>query len=122
MAGALRRLRGSALLIAIYFFLNFLMIKANATSRAEHTPRSPNADELRLLGDWLIDQGCDEFSAQELPACGYIAVFDHYVTGSPGYVGKVLSVIWDGSPSTYDVFVWKDGKMEHCRHEFDSRE
>ena len=42
----------------------------------------------------------------------YIAVFDDYQTGCPGYCGKLMSVVWDGSPSTYDVFIWPNGNLQ----------
>ena len=83
---------------------------ANAiTSQA---PRNPNSDELKQLANWLQSLGAyDEEGATMTAENAYAAVYDTYCTGCPGYVGKLMSVVWDGSPSTYDVFIWTDGKM-----------
>jgi hypothetical protein len=54
----------------------------------------------------------------EMTACNaYIAVFDQYQTGCPGYCRKVMTVVWDGSPSTFNVFFWENGKMEEVENE-----
>ena len=79
-----------------------------ATSQA---PPQPNADELDQLSRWLCEQGYDPDTAMMTATTAYVAVYDEYVTGCPGYCGKVLSVVWDGSPSCFDVFTWCDGVM-----------
>lgn len=44
----------------------------------------------------------------------YIAVFPHYMTGSPGYVGKVYVIVWDGAPEFYDAFIeGKNGQLKY---------
>jgi hypothetical protein len=76
-------------------------------------PRRPNAGELQQLAAWLQSLGAyDEATATVTAENAYIAVYDEYCTGCPGYFGKLMSVVWDGSPSTYDVFIWSDDKME----------
>jgi len=81
---------------------------------SSQAPRRPNADELKQLANWLQSLGAyDEENAAMTADNAYIAVYDHYCTGCPGYVGKLMSVIWDGSPSTYDVFIWSDNEMQH---------
>jgi hypothetical protein len=107
-------------------FLSSIFIMATAhedTSPAEYTPRPPNAEEKKQLADWLLATGAYEADdAASLADCAYVAVFDHYATGCPGYVGKVISVVWDGSPSTFDVFTWEDGVMECSGREYDEKE
>lgn len=76
-------------------------------------PRLPTPQEIRELKNHFCRRGGDALTVD----CAYIAVFDHYVTGSPGYVGKLLSVVWDGSPSFYDVYIWVNGKIEDVEKE-----
>ena len=35
-----------------------------------------------------------------------IAVFDNYITGSPGYSGKLMVVVYDGSPEMTEAYTW----------------
>lgn len=49
-------------------------------------------------------------------------MYDDYCTGGPGYAGKLLSVVWDGGPSFFDVFTWQGGQMERTGREFDEKE
>jgi len=94
-----------------YHFPIFIMAIQPTTSQA---PRSPNDEELKQLAGWLQSLGAyDEEFATITASTAYVAVFDHYQTGCPGYCGKLLAVVWDGSPSTYDVFVWSNGNIEH---------
>jgi len=37
--------------------------------------------------------------------------YNHYLTDCPGYAGKVMSVVWSGSPSRFDLFTWDQGTM-----------
>jgi hypothetical protein len=74
-------------------------------------PRTPNAEELQQLAGWLAGQGYDLDDATGIASAAYVAVYDYYMTGGPGYVGKLMSVVWDGSPSTFDVFTWQGGEM-----------
>lgn len=97
------------------------MAKANETSPATNQPRSPNADELRQLADWLQSHGHDEYAA-EIATYAYVAVYDHYTTDSPGYAGKLMSVVWSGSPTFFDVFTWEDGKIERGDRDYDEKE
>jgi hypothetical protein len=80
--------------------------------------RRPNACELQQLANWLQSLGAyDEATATMTAENAYIAVYDEYCTGCPGYFGKLMSVVWDGSPSTYDVFIWSDDKMEQVERD-----
>ena len=77
------------------------------------TPRVANAEEITQLAAWLHEQGYDLEDAVLTARDAYVAVYDNYVTGCPGYCGKLMSVVWDGSPDCFDVFTWDDGKMVH---------
>jgi len=35
-----------------------------------------------------------------------IAVFDNYITSSPGYSGKLMVVVYDGSPEMTETYTW----------------
>jgi hypothetical protein len=87
-----------------------------STRPPNYTPRAPTDDELKELSVWNVKQGLDEDDAEHVARCAYVAVFDQYESGSPGYVGKVMTVVWDGSPSTFNVFTWNKGRMEEAVH------
>ncbi len=74
-------------------------------------PRSADATELDQLVHWLCEQGHDEDDATLTARIAYIAVYDNYMTDGPGYTGKLMSVVWGGSPDTVNIFVWKNGHM-----------
>jgi hypothetical protein len=80
--------------------------------------RVPTDHELaRISGTRLVEQGYNQADAYMVAQNAYVAVFEHYQTGSPGYVGKVMTVVWDGWPSTFNVFTWDGDKMEEQVHE-----
>ena len=35
-----------------------------------------------------------------------IAVFDNYITSSPGYSGKLMTVVYDGAPEMTETYTW----------------
>lgn len=85
----------------------------------KNTPRLPNAQELEELALFTSSQyGYSSDPVENLEEarhtveCASIAVFDNYVTGGPCYFGKVMCVIWDGSPSQYEVYTWKNGQIQ----------
>jgi hypothetical protein len=82
-------------------------------AESSQVPRPPTSKEITQLKKLLCPGGVDPLSIN----CAYIAVFDHYITDSPGYAGKLMSVVWDGSPSIYDVYVWVDGKIRYVEKE-----
>jgi len=63
-------------------------------------PRLPTQEELNELASY------SEMELEEVQDYGYIAVFDHYCTDSPGYFGKVMVVVWSSGPSIHQVFIW----------------
>jgi hypothetical protein len=84
---------------------------------AEYTPRAPTDSELKELSEWNVGLGLDQDVVDTFIQDAYVAVFDQYQTDSPGYVGKLMMVVWAGSPSMFNVFVWRDGKMEEEVHD-----
>lgn len=87
-------------------------------------PRVPNAEEIAELEDYVLQEispddllaGDGELEdASHIVADAYVAVFDHYVTSSPGYRGKLMAVVWDVAPELYEVFVWRDGDLVPVR-------
>jgi len=83
---------------------------------AENVPRAPNEIELQQLWLWMKAMHHDDnycLDEQDWFRGFYIAVFDHYCTGCPGYSGKLLYLVWDGTPDCCDVFVWKGSEMIH---------
>jgi len=35
-----------------------------------------------------------------------IAVFDNYITSSPGYSGKLMIVVYEGAPEMTETYMW----------------
>ena len=35
-----------------------------------------------------------------------IAIFDNYITSSPGYSGKLMIVVYDGAPEMTETYTW----------------
>lgn len=81
-------------------------------------PRKPNEVELRQLAQFIAQQSGfsddpikNEAEAARIVSSAFIAVFDDYCTGGPGWFGKLMVMVWDGSPSQYEVYVWEHGKL-----------
>ena len=75
-------------------------------------PRRPNRDEVSdLVRYWADEYKLTEKEARTVIEDAYSAVFDHYTTGAPGYGGKLMLSVWDGDPSFYDCFVWREGNI-----------
>ena len=91
----------------------------NTTTPSANAPRLPTAEERQLLSNWLRDQGYEAQEADGTAADAYIAVYDEYCTGGPGYIGKLMSVVWDGSPSFFDVFIWRANQFTRCGRDYD---
>lgn len=84
-------------------------------------PRLPTQEEKEQLAAVAVVQqhGSSSVSAKlmenmkEIVDAAFIAVYDDYSTGSPGWFGKVMSVIWDNGAEYYQVYAWnKDGQLE----------
>ena len=96
---------------------------APATALPQNVPRRPNETELDQLARALTELGSyDPADAYWVARSAYVAVYDDYCTACPGYCGKLMSVVWDGGPSFFDVYTWQDGKLERSGREFDEKE
>lgn len=78
--------------------------------------RKPNRQEIEELYNYVatlywyeVDDPANEVRDEIENAA--IVVFDNYVSDSPGYVGKIMTVIWRGGPQMYQVFIWRDGEI-----------
>lgn len=75
-------------------------------------PRTPTKNEISEIAAYCsiayaeTHENCED--ALEHSA---IAVFDEYITGCPGFSGKVALVMFDLAPSQYQAFKWQDGKV-----------
>lgn len=87
-----------------------------------NAPRQPNPEELRDLAGYLREVGHFDDDADLTARLAYAAVFDDYCTDCPGHSGKVMSVVWSGSPSFFDVFYWHAGAMVRSGRDYDKKE
>jgi len=84
-------------------------------THSSQAPRVPDADEKMDLVVWLArEQGHTREDAADLVRTAFIAVYDSYCTDCRGYAGRLMSVVWCGDPSAFDVFTW-DGDDLVCR-------
>jgi hypothetical protein len=51
-------------------------------------------DQMKFAHAWVEDAA--------------IAVFDDCLTDYPGYVLKLMMVVWHSSPEQYEVFIWRE--------------
>jgi hypothetical protein len=73
--------------------------------------RIPTKEEKNELVEYLIkyDYRNDESERENIEGfveSAAIAVFDNYITGSPGYSGKLMVVVYDGSPEMTETYIW----------------
>ena len=86
-------------------------------------PRKPTEEEKEQLVQYVIlSQYRNPSDEEEQQERGFvegaaIAVFDHYMTDSPGYAGKVMVVVWPGSPGQTQTFIWQREEIELCPNE-----
>jgi hypothetical protein len=86
-------------------------------------PRAPTAEEKNELLEFVIaHRYLGEPSAQERAEeavsieSNAIAVFDDYITDGPGYAGKVMVVVWGGSPAFTQTFIWERSLLPGEEH------
>lgn len=79
--------------------------------------RQPTGKELELLGESFKERfGITDEEVNDYQI--WATVYDNYITDSPGYAGKILSVLYSGSPDFYEVYCWKHGKWEYLPQGF----
>jgi hypothetical protein len=77
-------------------------------------PRKPTEIEIESLVDTLVFKyGFQPFDDEvrqlrDEVENAAISVFDNYITDGPGYAGKVMTVVWPGSPTFFQCFVEED--------------
>ena len=75
-------------------------------------PRVPTAEEKQQLCDYQVETlylhsvDADRKVEESVIDAAAIAVFDDYIADTPGYTGKMMMVVWPGSPVFYDVYTW----------------
>jgi len=76
------------------------------SSRSEKmTPRAPSKlEEKELMKAFSDEYGTDSDYNDMWGA--YIAIFDNYITGGPGWFGKLAVVVYDGSPDFVQSWRW----------------
>lgn len=75
-------------------------------------PRQPSADEKKALAAYCAKKGpCSEVKQRARVDKAYIAVFDTYSNGGPGYAGKVMAVLWEEALFDYELFYWPHGEL-----------
>ena len=76
------------------------------------TPRIPTEEERAELVDVVVENTYINPSPEEIEMTResvdnlWIAVFDDYITDGPGYAGKLMVVVWGGSPEFVESYVW----------------
>ncbi|HZE87112.1 MAG TPA: hypothetical protein VE090_02785 [Methylomirabilota bacterium] len=82
-------------------------------------PRKPTEEEKKEIIAYLLEHDFENNETERENVEGYvenaaIAVFDDYITGGPGYSGKVMVVVYDGGPNQTETYSWNslDGKIE----------
>lgn len=87
-------------------------------------PRQPNKNERQSLIGYIANQASNNLGPEDYENCeghvnsAAIAVFDDYITNSPGYDGKIMVVVWPADISVYEVFAFDfGGKMIHINQD-----
>ena len=74
-------------------------------------PRKPTKEEKKELIDFILKHDLKNDENERANIEGFvesaaIAVFDNYTTSSPGYSGKLMVVVYDGSPEMTETYTW----------------
>ena len=73
--------------------------------------RNPTKEEKIELVEYLLKQDYKNDENERVNIEGFvesaaIAVFDNYITSSPGYSGKLMIVVYDGAPEMTETYTW----------------
>lgn len=81
--------------------------------QSDYKPRKPQQEELEQVVEWYVDNyNLDYPEAVGTVNQGYYVVIDSYITGGPGFAGKVLIEIGSSGPGFYTTYTWKDGQIQ----------
>ena len=73
--------------------------------------RIPTKEEKIELVEYLLKHDLKNDESERANIEGFvesvaIAVFDNYITSSPGYSGKLMIVVYDGAPEMTETYTW----------------
>ena len=73
--------------------------------------RIPTKEEKNELVEYILTHGLNSDQGERENIEGFvesasIAVFDHYITSSPGYSGKLMVVVYQGAPEMTETYTW----------------
>jgi hypothetical protein len=73
--------------------------------------RSPTKEEKIELVEYILKHDYKNDENERLNIAGFvegaaIAVFDNYITSSPGYSGKLMVVVYEGAPEMTETYTW----------------
>jgi hypothetical protein len=73
--------------------------------------RIPTKEEKNELVEYILTHGLKSDQGERENIEGFvesasIAVFDHYITSSPGYSGKLMVVVYQGAPEMTETYTW----------------
>jgi hypothetical protein len=76
--------------------------------------RIPTKEEKIELVEYLLKHDLKNDENERVNIEGFvesaaIAVFDNYITSSPGYSGKLMVVVYDGAPEMTETYTWIKG-------------
>ena len=74
-------------------------------------PRKPTEVEKKEIVAYVLAHDFENDENERENVEGYvenaaIAVFDDYITGGPGYAGKVMVVVYDGATTQTETYSW----------------
>jgi hypothetical protein len=74
-------------------------------------PRIPTKEEKIELVEYILKCDYKNDENERLNIAGFvesaaIAVFDTYITSSPGYSGKLMVVVYQGAPEMTETYTW----------------
>jgi hypothetical protein len=83
--------------------------------------RNPTKEEKLELVEYILKHDLRNDENEKANIEGFIesaaiAVFDHYITSSPGYSGKLMIVVYEGAPEMTETYTWvKDNENNSAK-------
>ena len=73
--------------------------------------RNPTKEEKTELVEYILKHDLKNDENERANIEGFvesaaIAVFDNYITSSPGYSGKLMVVVYEGAPEMTETYTW----------------
>jgi hypothetical protein len=88
--------------------------------------RIPTKEEKIELVEYILKHDLKNDENEKASIEGFvesaaIAVFDNYITSSPGYSGKLMIVVYNGAPEMTETYTWvKDNENNILIFPFDA--